>query len=82
MDVIDLDDWDEQSPMPFGCESVEDTEELATELADSWSPMPFGCESVEDLGRRRETRFGIAGHQCLSAVSPLRTTRLHCNHLR
>ena len=38
------------------------------------SPMPFGSQSCEDIGTPCATRFRKSGHQCLSAVSPVRTT--------
>ena len=64
----------EMSPMPFGRESVEDVREWGkARRLNRLSPMPFGRESVEDERHSRRGTTILTGHQCLSAVSPLRT---------
>ena len=60
--------------MPFGSQSCEDT------MAEVWeackrpeSPMPFGSQSCEDPHITILVLCAAFGHQCLSAVSPVRT---------
>ena len=59
--------------MPFGSQSCEDLTSFLQQLTGRKSPMPFGSQSCEDtLARRLAKRTGLS-HQCLSAVSPVRT---------
>ena len=63
-----------QSPMPFGCESCAD--QLLMDfirLLQTGSPMPFGCESCADGNLILAASYLGECHQCLSAVSPVRT---------
>ena len=62
-----------ESPMPFGSQSCEDYDKAKGRVEVGASPMPFGSQSCEDLHRPSCILHRPSGHQCLSAVSPVRT---------